>query len=256
VRTLIFCVAFGAAAVVNTIPASAETSTCTADQDARLGKEQPAPPDEEPGDKELPYEKMFKLEVDGGLYTHRRWCADTIQIPDTTEYSINGKVRGYFRHRDYWEGRDLELRDDQGRVRILKLNVTDAFERVMIFDDVGQLVAPLNSVKGPSATAVILDELAKERLDPGTVMLWLLHYHGEGDGADNKAVFAGWLNTNKEAGLKFATFLGPKTGRVLASGASIPLRENPKAKDKFKVLYTKGASPMTDEIWKLLDSMP
>lgn len=241
-----------ALALLSTQPSRASESACTADTSSILGAEHPAPPDEEPGDKELPYDKVFRFDVDNGLYAYKRWCADQTLVPDTTEYYVHGKVRGYFRHRDYWDGRHLELSDEAGRVRILKTNITDAFERVLIFDANGQVIAPLGKVSGPSATRLILEEFAKERLDPAIVMLWLLHYHGEGNNADNMSVFTQWLLANKDATIRFSSILGPKITNHLALGASVRIHERPKAREKFAELYPKGTSPFTDAIHKLM----
>jgi hypothetical protein len=234
---------------------SASGAQCEADARSLLGKER------ELGESELAalppgiYDKVFSLVSDGGIYQEDRFCAETTSVPELVRFTVFGKPRGTFQHMDYWSGRDLTLLDASGHIRVIKTNVSIDFERVLIFDEKGGLVVPVDrsetSQATYTATAVLLNQYSAGHIDEAIILIWMLHYHGEANGADNFTVFASWLLDNKEAALRFARLLDKGTAAKLAASAGWALAERPvqsgeRAVVKFARIYPAGASEFTD----------
>ena len=213
--------------------------------------------DENPG----AYDKVYERVSDGGTLREKRYCAEEIDIPQISELYVFGERRGTFRHSNYWSGRDLELYDSQGRVRVIKSNVTIDFERVMLFNADGTIATSPErfdtSQATFSATSVILKKYSTGSIDDGIVLLWLLHYHGDHNGEDNGIVLARWVLNNLEASRKLFAKLDKDTSVALAQKLGYGIaeqRSNEAAIKAFRMAFKRGDSNVATAVIKLLDT--
>jgi hypothetical protein len=243
-----------AASVVLSGAGAAQEFKCEVDDSRSLGRERVM---DEGGPT---YDKGFEARTDGGSLVEKRYCSETSSIPQVSELSAFGKRAGTFRHVDYWSGRELVLVDDAGNIRVIKTNVSNAFERVLIFDAKGAPIVPLakseSSDRTFGPTLIILEQYAQGHLSDGIVLAWMTHYHGEGNGADMGVMFARWLLSNRVPALQFLAKLDRDTSNYFGSMIAFGIFEsNGKAVDRFKSLYRKGDNMAIDVALPMLDGL-
>jgi hypothetical protein len=202
------------------------------------------------------YDKAFVIESDGGVYREERLCSTDTELPVTSKFYLFGKLHGIFRTANAWLGRDLELYDDAGRLRIVKTNVTFDFQRVLYFDAEGRLKDQFK----PSdlGTGGILDLYARGELPDAIVILWLLHYHGEG--GDSAFAFANWVLNNRDKTLAMMRRLDRDVSLELGQLAFLgfgdqPLKDGTSQQSRFRELYKSGDSEATDYVIRTLDQI-
>lgn len=202
------------------------------------------------------YDKAFVFESNGGVYREERLCSLETELPVTSKFYLFGKLHGIFRTANAWSGRDLELYDEAGRLRIVKTNVTIDFQRVLYFDVEGRLQDQFK----PSAlgTGGILDLYARDELPDAIVILWLLHYHGEG--GDSAFAFANWVLNNRDKTLAMMKRLDRDVSLELGQLAfrglgDQPLKDGTSQQSRFRELYKSGDSEATDYVIRTLDQI-
>jgi hypothetical protein len=202
------------------------------------------------------YDKAFVIESDGGVYREERLCSLETELPVASKFYLFGKLHGIFRTANSWSGRDLELYDAAGRLRIIKTNVTFEFQRVLYFDAEGRLNDQFKS--RDLGTSDVLDLYAQGELPDAIVLLWLLHYHGEG--GESGFAFANWLLSNRDKSLamlkRLDRDLSLQIGQLAYRGlGDRPLKDGTTQQSRFRALFKMGDSEATDEVIRTLNQM-
>ncbi len=204
------------------------------------------------------FDKAIVVESNGGVYREERLCSTETELPVTSKFYVFGKLHGMFRTANAWSGRDLELYDEAGRLRIVKTNVTFDFQRVLYFDAEGRLSDQFKL--GNLGTGGILDLYVRGELPDAIVILWLLHYHGEG--GDSGFAFAHWMlsmsNRDKFLALmkRLDRDLSLELGQLAFRGlGDRPLEDGTTQQSRFRALFKAGDSEATDYVIQTLDQM-
>jgi hypothetical protein len=208
------------------------------------------------------FDKIYSFQTEGGTFAQKRYCANDIVYPDVTELFAFGKSNGLFRHYEHWSGRDLQLFDDNKKTRVIKTNITVDFERVLIFDEKGNLLVPLDksetAMNTHIATRKLFDLYSAGTLPDGVLLLWLLQYHGEAQSVENNAVFFQWSLKHQSLALKFFSRLDAATSQALAKDLFSGVIEAPKefkAATRFREAFPKGSGFLIDAVHASLTSM-
>jgi hypothetical protein len=208
------------------------------------------------------FDKVYSFQTEGGTYAQKRYCANDIVYPDVTELFAFGKSNGLFRHYEHWSGRDLQLFDDNKKTRVIKTNITVDFERVLIFDENGNLLVPLDKSETPMntylATRKLFDLYSAGTLPDGVLLLWLLQYHGEAQSVGNNSVFLQWALKDQSLANKFFSRLDAATSKALANDLFSSVIDSPKEVDaatRFRTALPKGSSLLTDGVHASLTIM-
>jgi hypothetical protein len=208
------------------------------------------------------FDKIYSFQTEGGTYAQKRYCANDIVYPDVTELFAFGKSNGLFRHYEHWSGRDLQLFDDNKKTRVIKTNITVDFERVLIFDEKGNLLTPLDksetAMNTHIATLKLFDLYSAGTLPDGVLLLWLLQYHGEAQSVGNNSVFLQWALKDQSLALKFFSRLDGATSKALANNLFSAVIDSPKEFDaatRFRIAFPKGSSMLTDAVHTSLKTM-
>jgi hypothetical protein len=228
---------------------AAQSAQCEAEATSIMGKQTEA--EAESGN----FDKVYSFQTEGGTYAQKRYCANDIVYPDVTELFAFGKSNGLFRHYEHWSGRDLQLFDDNKKTRVIKTNITVDFERVLIFDENGNLLTPLDksetAMNTHIATRKLFDLYSAGTLPDGVLLLWLLQYHGEAQSVGNNSVFLQWALKDQSLALKFFSRLDAATSKALANDLFSGVNDAPKEFDaaaRFRTAFPKGSSLLSDEV--------
>lgn len=205
-----------------------------------------------------PFDKAFVIESNGGVYREERLCSPETELPVSSKFYMFGKLHGVLHTSDGWSGRDLELYDDEGRLRVIKTNVTFDFARVLYFDAKGQLVD--QTKLRTFGTSDILQLYEHGELPDAVVLLWLLHYHGEG--GDTSFALANWLLSNRDKALVMMKRLDRDRDMLLALArvavnglGDHKLNDGTTQQSRFRAMFKLGDSVTTDEMIHTLNQI-